>query len=107
MDAYSLFVMTFLILSAFYLLITINVDMKTFIGNYNTINSELVNSNTSKLINADTLNNLPFINILTNNSEINSIRECINNPVKVGDLGSSADLLGFCKSRCGNGAELV
>lgn len=94
-------------MSAVWILLYMNVDIKSYLENYNKVNSELANKYTASLINANTIHNLPHLNLMNNISDLNSVRACVDNPVKVGELGSQADLLPLCQSRCGNSGQLV
>lgn len=91
----------------YYIFFVVDFDIKTFWTNYNITNSELVNKNTADLINANTLPNLPFINVVTNNTEINEIRKCINNPVYLGDGPITDALYSSCFGYCGNSADII
>lgn len=70
------------------------------------INSELVNKKTAQLINANTLANLPDINIITNNVDINRYLGCANNPIKLTNLEPDV-LESTCFEKCGNAAQVV
>lgn len=93
-----------------YNLIYLKIDISGYVDYYNTINFELANKNTSNLINANTLSNLPDINITTTNEDINIIRSCLTDPVQLAPYDEYVDLNVYrtlCFSTCGNNAEVV
>lgn len=95
-----------------YITCFIRIDFKKYFEYLKTINSELINHNIAKLLNADTLNNLPYINIITNNDELNQFRQCNINPIKLAELDNTENIdetkfLTPCYNHCGNSASVV
>lgn len=97
-------------ISITYTLIHFKVDISDYSSYYNTVNYELANKNTANLINANTLSNLPDVNLVTTNEEINTIRSCLTDPVKLAEYNADVQVsayLELCYSTCGNSAEAI
>lgn len=66
----------------------------------------LLNDSISKLLNANAIVNLPIINIVTNNPEIDNLQKCKNGAIFLGD-DASADYRKQCLTTCGSTGKVI
>lgn len=80
-----------------------NYDFTSFFNYLNRMNLLLKNENLANLINANTIGNLPSLNITTNNTEIQQLQACSTGPIFLGVTADEAS----CKKICGSSGRLL
>lgn len=93
----------------FFSLLKINISEYTkYLVNTTTT---LLNKDLAQLINANTLSNLPNINISTNNADLNEMISCSDSLKYLGPINTSDEnykaYRNLCKNTCGGNGELI
>lgn len=97
-------IMTILLIAAtVYTMAIFNYDFTSTLDYINKMNLMLQNKNLANLLNANSIGNLPVINIQTNNSEIQRMNDCANGPVFMGAVSDEF----VCKRICGGAGKLL
>ena len=100
-------VLYFLIFSILIILVLITqfaileLDPQEYFTYLRKTNTKLLNESISKLLNANTLVNLPNITLVTDNAEIKNLQKCKQGPTFMGPLLEQNSYLKQCKKKCG------
>lgn len=92
-----------------YIGIFLKIDLKSYFNYILNVNDLLANEQTRQLINANTIVNLPYINIKTNHNILRNIQSCQSNPILLTtNTTQNEDLyMEECVNKCGNRAEII
>lgn len=80
------------------LLVFFRFDRKTIQKQNKILETELKNSKMQALINGSGINNIPNLNIITNNNAIKTANQCGQGPVYIGDNGNDQDCIRICEN---------
>ena len=87
--------------------ISLNVDPQEYFNYLKKTNSDLLNKKMTNLINANTLENLPNISLVTDNSEIKDLQKCKQGATFMGPLMEENSYLKQCKKKCGGNGIVI
>ena len=105
-------VLYFLIFSILIVLVVIkfaslNIDPQEYFTYLRKTNTNLLNENIAKLLNADTLENLPNITLVSDNTEIEALKKCKDGAIFMGPLVEENSYLKQCKKKCGSNGVII
>uniref|UniRef100_A0AAU8GEY1 PIF-2 n=1 Tax=Faxonius propinquus nudivirus TaxID=3139431 RepID=A0AAU8GEY1_9VIRU len=90
-----------------YYFASLNIDTSAYFKYLKETNIDFLNKSLIELKNANALVNLPNINIITNNSEVDNIQQCKDGPIFLGETNSNKNYENICKNSCGYNASVV
>ena len=76
---------------------TLNLDTQEYFAYLQKTNTKLLNKKIAKLTNANTLENLPNITLVSDNSEIKALQKCKDGAIFMGPLVEPNSYLKQCK----------
>jgi len=85
-------------------LIALNYDLSGYFAYLGSMYTKLQNKDLANLYNANAINNLPAVNIASNNETVNQLQSCRDGPVFMGVNGGS-DFA--CKQLCGARGQIM
>lgn len=100
--ALTVIVLIFLV----YYFFVLNVDTRSYFQYLYKLNVDVVNENLMKLLNANSIVNLPNINIITNNPEIDDMQKCKQGAIFMG-TDPSYDYTSNCFNTCGSSGKVI
>lgn len=80
------------------LLVFFRFDRKTIEVNNKKLADELKDSKLQDLINGSGINNIPNLNIITNNNSVKTANQCGQGPVYIGNNGTDQDCVRICEN---------
>lgn len=96
-----------LIILVFFLLLYSKIDLTQYFNKIKDFSISLINDKKRGLLNANTLYNLPYINLNTTDKEINSLASCRDQAIYLGAIDDTTDYLNTCYLKCGGSGKLL